>query len=192
MSESEFIGGDTGGIPERIFHPGFHETITTASGKEMNCDVTTTKIDISSDILLSSLEDSFVRFKAELSEDNLLHLTINSKGMRNGNRHPDIYAKKLLMRTLRYFESLGRTIDGIQALWTGLQYQRDNFDQYYAYLSRFQNQQITEEMKIEAAKSTWTGRVTTSLGFTEIRVNDRNSGEISTTFRRPSPKKLAT
>lgn len=167
------IPQNRGGIPEEIFKAGgFAGEITGLSGKEkLFCVVNPVYINI------EDSNDDNLAFQASI-EDGTLSLDVNNKIAQGSSlKHPDIYPSRLLEQTFKYFTEQGQKIERIKGLWgsgkdlsSGEQVMdpSDNYIQYMAYLSKFEPEEITEEIKREAALQTWTGKQAQKYGYSEV------------------------
>lgn len=161
MKNSEaFIGGESGGIPERVFTPGFNDVEEGKSGgTELQCFTDRTLIDI------FDKSDPVFGFKAELLSDAIT-INVRSRDF-DGERHPDIYAAKLIKRAIGYFEEQDRVVTKFYAEWGSVV--SESYDTYRDFLAAVSTvREVTKEDQETAARQTWTGQLASSLGFTEI------------------------
>jgi hypothetical protein len=154
-----YVGGLTGGVPEEVFKLGFNDLTEGLSGGKLKCEA-------KPDEIIIQTPDSFsdYLFKAYREEDDLLALRIITKSGNPPQAHPDLYAAQLVRRSITYFEDLGFPIKRMRGRWL----QRDNRKMFENYLQTITEGNIEEKHKHEAARSTWTGKLAQSLGFTEI------------------------
>lgn len=98
------------------------------------------------------------------------------------NPHPDMFAAKFVKFALDYFGSTGEVVNVCKAEWNNPSL---NWDTFVAELQE-------DGDKVRAAKQTWTGKLFTALGFSQIEAEDitfKNSGTrliIYVMFHRPS------
>lgn len=174
-----YIGGRTGGVPEAIFSqskPRFRAV--SATGRGLDCLVTP-------EVFTISVEgDISTHFQARIL-GGVLNLNIHNKGADNqGERHPDIYAKKLAHRFVDYAQGEGQEIKTIMGGWSPTS---DNYEQFRKYVDeREKHGTISEEDEAIAASRTWTGSLAHELGYEEATVmNDwRKEGFVRVNFKR--------
>jgi len=95
-------------------------------------------------------------------------------------KHPDIYPKLLIARTIAYLEQTangGQPIEIIEGNWGNGQpggdpSKSDNWLQYRACLQAFGPGPYSPEQRVAAAAHTWTGMLATELGFTTINADE--------------------
>lgn len=182
MSNPEaHIGGPAGGVPKKIFRPGFEGTVPGVSGK-------------------TSLAYVFERDKLEIKDaaDESLHfrmtywpreeavgMSIRTKSS-DSERHPDLYAAKLVEHGIAYIEEQGFPVKKIRGEWKP----HSNSDPYKQYDSALKQLiaesgegKITGELMRQAAKKPWTAEVARSLGYDELQsFEPRDTGEIVAFF----------
>lgn len=133
-------------------------------------------------ICISDVWDSDFYFFAEL-EEGILKLDIKNKGY-NGDplqKHPDIYPRDLLHKSIEFFEKQGRRIQVIKGHWVNEDEYSDNYDSYRRYLKSLKREVVLEDRK-QAAFQTWTGQRAQELGFTKIRSISDSEEEVVVYF----------
>lgn len=105
---------------------------------------------------------------------------------KTGERHPDFFARNFLIFALRHFENEGYVVDKFQARWTLTEEGEWEFDNYRQF------QKLIREGvdATEAARQTWTGKILSELGFTEIESVKSSDDEIIVFFRKPGASEL--
>lgn len=160
----EYIGG----IPKDIFYkkiPYKEDQLVARSGQ----------------IFRVSFEENLIKIlPAELGNipDQYLFLAWIDKGAlvfsaftknKDGVRHPDMYAKELLIEALAFFErNRGIQIKIIRGRWwpPDKHNMGVNYESFLAFLGGNTNQ--GKDRLIDAARETWTGRTAMELGFVNI------------------------
>jgi hypothetical protein len=169
MAEREgFIGGPTGGIPERVFQRPFlqSEEVTGLSGNILLGTVSSSEVRLHADYY------NFVAHRFTRDEQTLC---IRAKTRSGIYRHPDLYAAKLVARSLNFFDQEGPTITTIRGAWGA---GSDNYQMY-----RELNPQ-SQEQELAAAGSVWEGGLAQRLGFDVQSVQDHGETIIAL-FSRP-------
>jgi len=81
-------------------------------------------------------------------------------------RHPDLYARDLMIKALEYFDSIKTEINSLQLNWhpkSGID------DNYRTFMSHFpEGTTITPELVTKAIFATWSGKIAWKLGFREV------------------------
>ncbi len=171
-----FIGGPTGGIPEAVFQPNFGKQLFRgASGAQLRGEVQPRSMGI---FTLDQAGLAQRRFYGNVTHDGHIGMNIQNKGLYgNEDRHPDIYAGKIAERFLQYIKANGIDIHAIDGSWRP---SGDNYKMFIDYLAKVsQKKPLTADDQLDAAKQTWTGRLATKLGYSEVVINgDWNSSTI--------------
>lgn len=156
------------GVPDHLFSQRGRGEIKGLSGK-----TTLEYIIQDTKVLIIDKDDPALGFKAWV-ENDVLRFNIFTKGYQGQSkvRHPDLFATILAKRAYRLFQENNIAMDRLEANWTEGEGE-DNLKKYYATLqslySQYEQGLITkDEMRKQAAKNTWTGRLAAKLGFTEI------------------------
>ncbi len=164
---TQFIGGKSGGIDAAVFKSSKNPEFTPTWGKSgdlFNYRTTPESIHLLHD------GDNETGFSAEV-KNGVLNFWVDTRD-EMGNRHPDLYAKKLFLRSIQYFKDQGTEVRTIEGVWlnSAMGLRRDNHDQYYRFLNGLEKptEQITDEDRKKAALSTWTGHIATELGYSEV------------------------
>lgn len=151
---------------EKVFAtPGFNGVIRTGSGRELIA------VNSGDFVEIRDSSNPHYHFRAELThigDKDAVYFSIDSQD-RNGQnaQHPDIYAARLMRRSVRHFEETvrgGVPIPRIAATWYTEPGASDNYTQLQANLAKYGPSQ-TER----ALRETWTGEQAKELGFTEIK-----------------------
>ena len=171
---AEYVGGESGGIPEGVFQPGVTGEIVGKTGKtHFECKTTEAFVGV------RDLDDETRWFVAGVVRGDTLMLSVYNKG-KNGERNPDLYPAKLTKRSVEYFTEQGYELSHIDAHWEGDNC--DNLRQYREGLAKAEPA-ITEKDKRDSAKGTWTGGIATELGFPQVdSVTETEKGVVLTTF----------
>lgn len=165
-----------GGVPQGIFDQVMGDTsdinkvtriVPGLSGETM------LSYTLASDrVSITDAKNSSFHFLANVNDEGELLLRINRKGYQGEphKKHPDIYPQGLLEETIRYFDRIGMYVGAIKGRWknhdnVGVEELTDNYDKYREYLDALPHLP-TDEDKIDAALSTWTGKQAQRLGFT--------------------------
>lgn len=151
-----------GGVPEQIFVPSFGEQIVHGrSGSGLSVYVTPDCIDISD---INDVGDDYRKphFNASLTSGRtgIMQFSVRTE-MADGETHPDLFAKRLLARTLIYFAE-SQPILGVNARWHE---DSVNYEQYTDALEYFCGIGDLNMIRRLAAKETWTARTLAHLGF---------------------------
>ena len=174
----KYIGGPTGGIPERIFDLSTPRgRIEGVSKKELYYEISPVHLTLG-----VVGESSPPRFQAWV-DDEILYLNIQNKGENNqGQRHPDIYATKLAKRFVQHVKENGQNIKKFSDGWM---FFSDNYKQFNAYLNTLEAvcPTTSDDAKV-AALSTVSGKLATSLGYdkVELRGDWRSEMKVSVDF----------
>jgi hypothetical protein len=163
-----------GGVPARVFQPGFNDVVSGLSGKtSLLCNMHRDSLEI------EDQADSALHFRMRYwPRDEAVAMSIRTK-LQN-QRHPDLFAAKLVKQGITYLQEQGLPVKQIRGEFrphTG----NDNYERYTAYLNELMElkgaQGITEKDRREAAKQSWTAKVAESLDFPKLRsleITDRN------------------
>ena len=172
---------------EQIFVPGFNQSVTMPSRKRLQCSVEPDYIAIYGTKKEGHMFQIF-RDGVGAPTDLLpgVWFWAHNKGNVSGQRPPDIFAAKLLERSVRFFETYGPPVQRLQASWNTSPGVSDNFAQYQKYLEQF-GPNPTVEQEYEAARQTWTGQCATAMGFTALSGHYSASSFIQVDFERPEP-----
>ncbi|HEV2402916.1 MAG TPA: hypothetical protein VGS08_01815 [Candidatus Saccharimonadales bacterium] len=183
--------GNGDGVPNYVFAPGFDRVITTTTGNQLWCAVS------DEDVRITPEGNNKYEFYAAIDPENndRLSLSIGNKDPESGARHPDIYPRLLVARSILYFEQLrGQNLTHLLGRWGDELAEPcfcDNWRQYLGKLATFGLGPHSYEQQVEAARSTWTGRVAWENGFTvidgiDIEKSHAEGGEyVLVDFRRP-------
>lgn len=179
MKQEKYIGGQTGGIPESIFHPGLIDFIILGlSGQKLQCTTVPNLIDI------KDMEHPKYHFFAYIEDQQWISCSVrNTDAQEQKKKHPDIYPTRLLRRSISYFEQYGYPIEGIKANWDSTSSLLENYLMYWENLSNLGNSAFTEEDYKNAARNTKTGNIARRLGFPIVDTphhSRRNGGEVIT------------
>lgn len=108
------------------------------------------------------------------------HIDTHGKSRKFSRRHPDLYAARLMSRSIDFFENgthLGKPLDRIWAQWAPKGHLSDNYVQFTANLAKGMSTEV-------AAINTWTGIQAAKLGFTAVRGVFMLEGLLHTYFDR--------
>lgn len=100
---------------------------------------------------------------------------------KDGKRHPDFFAKHFLAFALNYFKNQGYLIKKFRAIWSPVEsdeWESDNYAEYW----RLRKEGVSP---IEAAKQTWSGRTFEELGFTEVEEPVDEGRAVTVVFKKP-------
>lgn len=103
-------------------------------------------------------------------EKKTLGFNLKTKTKHLRRRHPDFFAGKFIEFAIKYFEQIrGHNIENVKGDW---RMSSDNFKAFFMTYDKDGKDrkyfQKDYQVAIDAAKSTWTGRILSNLGFTEI------------------------
>ncbi len=151
-----------GGIPEDIFRgPGTGEIKGLISGRDISYSFQDRRIAITDTELMT------FHFYATVNDNGVMELIIRTRGFdasegENGQtKHPDLFARELVIRSLQYFRERDLEITGVAGKWW-LNATSDNGQQFSQNLAQGQS-------KAEAAAGTWTGKLAAELGFPQVK-----------------------
>jgi hypothetical protein len=180
------------GIPDSTFTVSEHEVLVPGnSGKsELRVKMLQDRIQIvdTADIKPDATKDFF--FGASVT-DGMLSFEIRTRRTDDDDqvqRHPDLYARDLMIRALEYFDRIGTEITSLQLNWHPTSGIDDN---YRTFMSHFpKGGTITPELVTKAIFATWSGKRAWELGFREViplgdvLVDERGFGDIIVQLKR--------
>ncbi|MBI2031578.1 MAG: hypothetical protein HYT08_03085 [Candidatus Levybacteria bacterium] len=103
-----------------------------------------------------------------------------------GERHPDFFARNFLVFALNHFKNEGYPVVRFEAKWIlteGNEWGSDNYQEFQKLLQEGLGPE-------EAARLTWTGKVLSELGFSEVESIKRSDDEVIAFFKRPGTEPL--
>jgi len=164
------------GIPLEGLTAPFHKNVKTGSGREVQC----------------AIEEEGDKAWIEITDpkdDYIMHAVVRGDTMRmdintrkkNGERHPDFFARRFLIFAYEYFLANGHKIDRISTFWplSGSKFHSVNYEQYLEILKKG----VSPE---NAVKATWAGRLAGELGFTEVEnIVKYESEGLEADFKKP-------
>jgi hypothetical protein len=168
MSESErYIGKNGCGVPREIFDGQFviNQPVTCGSGETILVDKTDTEI------YLRQRNNEPPLFIAQRFGYCIAFniMTVGFIGSSN-NRHPDLFAAKLMEESIAYFGNIGYPIELFKATWlfhsNEINLISVNALKFWEETDGLRNWK--KPILETAAWSTWTGSVARSLGFDSI------------------------
>lgn len=123
------------------------------------------------------VENKIVNFNIRTRTSPLDTYEDNPQGV-----HPDMFAKKFVVFTLGYLSDNNVYITGCKATWVPNSVNRQIFH----------DEMLVHGDPIKATKATWTGKLFTELGFSEVRSSEMGTEEtpnretaITAIFRKP-------
>lgn len=171
--EGKLIGKYDLGIPDRIFMPGFEGTFTAGSGEQLYAVVNNSRVAIARNKDDLALANSQIpRFSASIMDNGLMCVTIYTKKFNSTEPlQNDLFAAKLLKKTVNFFETHNPFFRGIVGEWNDLNDQNCNYRQFlqalpYWWINR--PDELTLEQQIAAARKTWTAHQLELLGYSRI------------------------
>ncbi len=170
-------------ILEHVFVPGFNDEITMPSGKTLDIEVDQQAIRIRdgffgfhAQLAYNSEGDAFVSYGIQTIERLIIH----------NLRHPDLYAGRLITRSLSYFEQGvldGESIPYWLAAW--------DMDPRSPAVDNYQQWKEGVDSGLSpkaAARRTWTGEQAIKHGFTNMSHPKEHEGYLIVGFGRPGAK----
>lgn|SRR3989344_5726361 len=169
------------GIPLNELKTPIQDEIITGSGRKVFCDI--------------GEDDDIAWVRIEDNKDHYI-MHINLKGdtvageihtrKKNGERHPDFFAKNFLAFALNHFAQQGYSVRRFKAMWAPVESGEWGSDNYEDY------QRLIQEGKTpdEAAKETWTGKVLSQLGFVEVESVQSVENFTIALFKKPDQNPL--
>ena len=98
-----------------------------------------------------------------------------------GERHPDFFAKNFLAFALSYFKNEGYPAARFKTRWVLTKGEGWSSDNYLQFRRLIREGLVPED----AAKQTWTGKLLSELGFSELESIKRSDDEIIAFFKKP-------
>lgn len=151
-----------GGVPEYVFTiPSFQGIVRSRSGGELAVFVTPECVDIA-DAEDAARDYTQPHFVAEMLADRpgVMEFSVRTALM-FGGAHPDLYAGRLLARTMTHFEET-QPIQAVHARWLA---DSVNYEQYTDALEQLRGNSDLAMMRRLAARRTWTAGTLNRLGF---------------------------
>ena len=199
MTQEKYIGKivdeQPRGIPECVFkNPNFEGEIPGGSGLNLFCKITPTSIWI---IETTQFVDdrNHCGFSASVM-NGMFEYCVFTKGFRGDskNRHPDLFAGKLISAAFDFFARQRTKIDVVFCRWENERPGKLPSDTYRQFLDLSgEDYPPTLERQLGAAKLVWGVKPILEHGFTEIDEGrfawNRTPGfeKVQVYFRRPSP-----
>lgn len=100
---------------------------------------------------------------------------------KSGERHPDFFAKNFLAFALIHFKNEAYPVVRFEAKWILIEGEEWGSDNYQQFRRLIREGLVPED----AAKQTWTGKLLSELGFSELESIKRSDDEIIAFFKRP-------
>lgn len=187
MREVDCIGGLTGGIPKQLFYwdssTKGHTQRVGEGDRQLSVLVDMGKIHIKD-------HSGEYHFTAEMdySAGGMTAVTFDIVTVSNaGQRHPDLYAKELLMASIELFKIQGFTINTILGIWMAPPLRSINYTMFQEALRGIQTLEkdlSIEDQYAQAARYTWTGHIAFELGFTDAFAF-KSGNDILVSFNKP-------
>lgn len=164
MGMESYIGKNGGGVPNRIFaNSRFVNIISGQSGNPLSINISPGTISIA-DIL----PNSPCHFIASVI-NGVLEFDVKTKGFKgiSTSKHPDLYALKLIEKSLVFFQNNNTKIHTIHNEWEYNPEEDKTSDFYFQFIGGVQDNPTQEEM-IEVAKKTIPGIFFCELGYKKV------------------------
>ncbi|MGH7203529.1 MAG: hypothetical protein ACREHC_03750, partial [Candidatus Levyibacteriota bacterium] len=179
----------TGGIAKAEFNiPGVRE-IMGRSGRPLHIELKPPGYSTGAEIIIEATDGpQHYRADANIISKMMRVFVLNEN--ESGERHPDLYPKRLVEASVPWFTNQGIPIDSMLANFSSSYDGRPNLNyrQYNEYLEGLGKDIITDADRYDAIRHTWEGRIMTDLGFTVpmfvIDVRAGTEGIISAKFEK--------
>jgi hypothetical protein len=161
-----------GGVPKRIFHKGLTGVYTVILKSGLKAKVLLNR-NTPSIKIYSEHQNRTFSFSARKISSETIEFTV--KTLIDGHKHPDLYAKRLFVECIKYFQINGMNVNMVQSRWYGWSVNKKIFDQEIN--DPYGSQRL-------AASKTWTGKMLASLGFEVEEVDISDPEVVKVLFRR--------
>lgn len=161
------------GIPDSALVLGHDGTLLSGdSGRILIVKTTQNQLSIRDAADDAPPDQKVFAFKANVLHGIFSFSALTKRESENGRivRHPDLFAKDLLIRAIAYFDTVGTPVDFMQLSWPQNRGMSDNYDAFKRHFSN--GEAVTPSSVTTAVFNTWSGKIAWQLGFREIQSID--------------------